>query len=126
METSLFLAQFWGWLLVLTGAGVLIQSDSFLKSLDRLSDDKGFLLTSGYLALVIGLVTVLLHNVWSKDVTVLVTVFGWLSLIKGVVRLAFPKVMGMVAKWFQGQVVLTKIMLVVMVFLGLWLLVATR
>ena len=44
-----------------------------------------------------GLAMVLAHNVWSKcPVVVIVTLLGWLTLIKGILYLLLP------AKWLEG------------------------
>lgn len=122
----MFLAQFWGWLLIITGIVYLFRSDAFFKDMIRLIEDKGFAISTGFLSLVLGLATVLLHNVWEANVFVLVTIFGWIGLIKGLMRMVSPKMTVRVAKACAKQVVLMKIMLVVCVFLGLWLVIAAR
>ena len=44
-----------------------------------------------------GLAMILVHNVWSKcPVVVIVTLLGWLTLIKGILYLFLP------AKWLEG------------------------
>lgn len=127
MVTPLFLAQFWGWLLVLTGGIFLFRSDTFMKELARLtSEDRGFAISTGYLSLVIGLGSLLTYRAWGADVMVLVTIFGWLALIKGVLRMTFPGLTKKIAGYFVKQAVFAKMLLVLTVFLGLWLLVATR
>lgn len=127
MITPLFLAQFWGWLLVLAGGLFLIRSDAFMKELARLtSEDKGFALSTGYMSLVIGLGSLLLYRAWSADVMVLVTIFGWLALLKGFMRMAAPSLTKSVADYFIKNTTFGKILLVITVFLGLWLLIATR
>ena len=126
LDTSLFLAQFWGWLLVITSVMVLFRGDAFLKDMVRLIDDKGFLVTTGYLSLVIGLASLLLHNTWTSDVYVLITIFGWIALLKGIVRMTSPKSVKGMAEWFIKNAPIAKITLIVTAFLGLWLLIATR
>jgi hypothetical protein len=34
---------------------------------------------------------VLVHNVWTADWRVIITVFGWLAVIGGVIRILFPQ-----------------------------------
>jgi hypothetical protein len=45
---------------------------------------------SGYAAFVPGLAIVYFHNRWSGGWPVLVTLFGWLSLVIGLIRMVFP------------------------------------
>jgi len=127
MVTPIFLAQFWGWMLLLTGGIFLFRSDAFMKELARLSsEDKGFAITTGYLSLLIGVVSLLTYRAWSADAMVLVTIFGWLALLKGILRMGFPGATKSIAGYFVKQAVFAKILLVVTAFLGLWLLVAVR
>ena len=42
------------------------------------------------MALIVGLPVIILHNVWNFNVLGLVTLLGWLSVSKGVIRLAKP------------------------------------
>ena len=48
---------------------------------------------TGFLAVVAGLLIVHYHNVWAADWTVLITVIGWLALLKGVSLIVFPGLM---------------------------------
>ena len=52
---------------------------------------KGFMLYFfGIFALIIGLLVVLSHNVWEADYRVVITIIGWLALIKGIAYLTLP------------------------------------
>ena len=120
MGVESFLAKFWGWLLVIVCLIFLLRKKS-LDDMFRLVKDKGFTLLSGYLALVLGLVTVILHNVWVADWRVVVTIFGWISLIKGTSRIAFPEAVQKVVPKFQKRPGLTQVLLLVVILLGAWL-----
>ncbi len=120
MGVENFLAKFWGWLLVIVCLVFLLRRKS-LEDIFKLVEDKGFTLLSGYLALSLGLVTIILHNVWVADWRVVITIFGWISLIKGISRIAFPGVIRKVALKFQNKPVLTQILLLVVILLGVWL-----
>ena len=45
---------------------------------------------SALFALVLGLVMVMLHNLWTDIAAILVSLFGWIVLIKGILLLAAP------------------------------------
>ena len=45
-----------------------------------MTDDKAFVISTGYITLLLGLVTILLHNVWAYDWKVIVTILGWSTL----------------------------------------------
>jgi len=45
---------------------------------------------SGFLFLMIGILLTVSHQVWAGDWRVVITIFGWLILVKGVMRIFFP------------------------------------
>lgn len=121
MEISIFLAKFWGWLLVIICLIFLLRKKVLLEELFKLLEDKGFVLLSGYLALIFGLITVILHNVWVAEWRVVITIFGWLSLTKGIVIIGFPEISQRLVPAFKDKPLLTQILLVITVLLGAWL-----
>jgi len=107
--------------LVIIGLIFLIRKKVLLSELSRLVGDRGFTLFSGYIALVIGLVTIILHNVWVADWRVVITIFGWASLIKGIVRIGFPEAVQRVVPIWKEKPILAQILLVIVILLGAWL-----
>ena len=91
MDTTVFLAQFWGWLSVITAIVYLARGSSFLDELLRMHEDKGFVFLSGWVLLALGVITIVLHNVWVVDWPVIITITGWASIIKGVTRMGLPE-----------------------------------
>ena len=91
MDTSIFLAQFFGWYMIIMGVIILVRGEAFLEELLKEIEDKGFLLLGGYLTLFLGLGMVILHNIWTEDWRVIITILGWLTLLKGILLIAFSK-----------------------------------
>lgn len=89
MELSIFLAKVWGLFMLIMTASLLLNIGS-LPRLFKLVKDENFLFLSGFFLLLIGVLSVVAHNIWSADWIGLVTLFGWLALIKGVVRFTRP------------------------------------
>lgn len=52
---------------------------------------KPLLLVLVIITLIMGLVTVILYNLWVKDWRVLITILGWSTLIKGISKIRFPE-----------------------------------
>lgn len=125
IDINLFLAQFWGWFLLAMGLLFLFKKPAALVNFFRAAEDRAFIASTGFLFFVIGLVTVLLHNVWVWDWAVVVTIFGWLSLTKGVLRIAFPSLSRRLAASFEKKHGLVRVLLLVMIVLGAWLLWAS-
>ena len=58
-----------------------------------LVNNQGLLWVTGLVTFVMGTVMLALYNTWSKSWRVLVTIIGWLAVIKGAVLMLFPQVM---------------------------------
>lgn len=90
MQTSLFIAKLMGPIMIALGATLLINRDRFVEIGRQMIDNPALLLLNGALTLTAGLAVVLTHNVWSANWPVIITIFGWLMVIAGVMRTVFP------------------------------------
>jgi hypothetical protein len=79
----------------------------------------------GIAALIIGYLLVTFHNVWVKDWIVLITIIGWMALIKGLCLIVLPKASIKISNIFIEQMTkfLTAWAIVVIILGGLlcWL-----
>ena len=88
IDASIFLARLWGsFFLVFGGLFVLT---GFLGRVIEMTEEKSFVVSTGYLTLLMGLVTVILHNSWALDWRLAITILGWSTVIKGIIKIAFP------------------------------------
>ena len=92
MNIANTLALLIGSSLVIVGITVFNKSH-FSAVMTDLANSKGLLWLTGLITFVMGAVIVALHNVWSADWRVLVTLLGWLTVIKGAVIVLFPSSM---------------------------------
>lgn len=85
-----FLARFWGGL-GLVFALIFLLKRGFLKSLLGEFDHLGALSASmGFIGVMIGIASLSLYSKWTFDWRVIITFFGWATLIKGVRILVIP------------------------------------
>lgn len=118
METSILLAKIFGLVFLVVGIGMIVNRDYYHKMIGKLPANPLFLCFSGVGALVIGLLLVTYHNIWVQSWIVIITIFGWLALIKGVVRILAPQVaLSMVKSCFKSKNVIT-ILGILMLILG--------
>lgn len=75
----------------------------FTAVMADLTNSKGLLWLTGFVTFVMGMVMVALYNVWSADWRVLVTVLGWLTVIKGAVILLVPSSMILLYRRFWSN-----------------------
>jgi hypothetical protein len=116
MDTSIFFAKLWGSFHVIFGLLFIITGQ--LGKTIEMTDNKAFVISTGYISLLMGLVTVILHNVWTTDWKVAITILGWSTLIKGILKIGFPELIHKQAQRFRNKQILSAIF---MIILGIWL-----
>ena len=88
---TVFLAQLFGLYCLIIAAAMLSQTEAFVNIVHAFVADAPLVLIAGIFTLFGGLALVLLHNYWSGGVlTVVITLLGWMTLIKAVVLLVLP------------------------------------
>jgi hypothetical protein len=89
MQTSVFLAKLIGPILVLVGVSLLVNRKGFEALAREALGSPTLLYLFGLLDFTAGLAIVLVHNIWVADWQVIITILGWLLIIRGVVRTLF-------------------------------------
>ena len=112
-----YLAEVWGISIVIVSLALLIK-ENYLKSIFNSIEDNANLFLWGLISLVIGISMVLSYNVWDKNWQVIITLFGWAALLKGLAILFFPE---LAKKWTRKMENSSFIpyALVIAVFIGL-------
>jgi uncharacterized protein YjeT (DUF2065 family) len=91
MDTSLFIARLIGPIFVIVGIGLLLNGDRYRAVIDEVMSSHTLLYVFGAIALTGGLAIVLTHNVWVWDWPVIITIVGWLMIVRGSFRIIFPQ-----------------------------------
>lgn len=88
---TIFLSRLLGLFFVLLAIALFLQQQNTIDTVGMLLRDPPLMMVIGMIALAVGLAIVLAHNVWSGGVLpVVITLLGWLFLIRGIVLLALP------------------------------------
>ena len=120
METSLFLAKFWGSYLIVFFL-VLVFNPKRIAAIFEYLLDKKFLLVTAFVAIIMGILNILFHNIWVSDWRLSITLIGWVSLIVGIALFTFPVKS---AAWLQlKNVKFFQVLYVLLLFLGAFLLI---
>lgn len=90
METSLFLAKFWGWYLIVFFVILTFNPIRIKQIFEDLRDEK-FLILSSLLATIVGMLNILFHNIWMPSWPLIITLIGWTSLFIGLALFIIPK-----------------------------------
>src|ERR1700687_2629821 len=91
MSTSVFIARLIGPVMLVIGLAVLTNQSAFRAMAEECLRSRALLFLSGLIIMPVGLAIVLTHNIWAADGRVMITLFGWLNLIGGAVRLCAPE-----------------------------------
>ncbi len=90
MDISIAIAQVLGIFFVLVGLSMVAQSKATAAAIEASVENKGTLWLWGFIALLVGAVIIVLNNAWASGLQLLVTVIGWIALLKGIFILFFP------------------------------------
>jgi hypothetical protein len=94
MHTSRLIARLMGPLLIVIAMGMafglILEGSGYSSLMKEFIAHRGMIFLTGVLALLAGVAIVNAHNLWVPDWRVIVTVLGWLLVIRGVMALVFP------------------------------------
>jgi len=89
MNTSRYIARLMGPVLLIIGIGVIaglfVEGESY--SMKEFIGSRALIFITGVLALLAGLAIVNAHNLWVPDWRVVVTVLGWLFILRSIMNL---------------------------------------
>lgn len=83
----------------------------------KYTEERAITIATGYITFLLGLVTVILHNIWVADWRVAITILGWGTLIKGILKVGFPGHVNKKAQMFKAQ---QKLWGVIIFLMGAW------
>lgn len=119
MEISIFLAKFWGWYLLIFFFILSYNPTRIQQIFNDLKDSK-FSILAAFIAIAIGLLNILFHNIWESILTIIISSIGWMSLGMGLFLFTFPN---RAAKWIEyANVKLVQVFYVLLFLVGLYLL----
>lgn len=104
---------------IAVGIGILINPDFYKKLFEDFIENSSTLYLGGITTLVVGYLILAFHNTWTKDLSVIITVVGWLALIKGIMILIQPKIIIALTKAILKKEMILKIEAIVVIILGL-------
>jgi hypothetical protein len=114
MDISIFLAKFWGWYMITFFVLIMLYPKRIKQLFDFSSDDR-FAIIISFMAIIIGLLNIIAHDLWVSDWRIIITLLGWLAFIKGITIFAFPDINkkwleNIDFKWFQFLIFLLFLM----------------
>ncbi len=90
MNVSIAITQALGIIFAVMGLSVAIDRKNITAALQKVTEDRGWLWLWSFLILTMGVVIVVMNNVWTSGLPLLVTILGWLTIAKGAFLLLLP------------------------------------
>lgn len=100
MNLSIFLAKVLGIYFLVVGLAILFNLRRTTSIIYGVIQNPSLQLIFGIVTSTIGILLVVSHNIWIRDWPVIITIIGWLILIKGVLNLISPNIASALARPF--------------------------
>jgi hypothetical protein len=88
-DISIFLAKFWGWYLIIFFLILGLNPKRIQQIFEDLKDQKFVIITS-FIAIIVGLLNILFHNIWEDSWKLIITLIGYVALFVGLSLFVYP------------------------------------
>jgi hypothetical protein len=122
MCISIFYAQVIGLWLFLVALAMVVHQARFKKTVMDTLTNGGLMTFIGFIALALGLLIVVSHNIWVPAWPVVITIYGWILIFQGILRIFWPESFAKIMKDLlakSGYAIMSWVWLIVGAYL-LW------
>jgi len=91
MLASRYLAKLIGPLFLAIGAGMLLNGQIYTTMAEQYFANYALIYVSGLFGLTVGIMVVIAHNVWTANWRIIITLFGWMLVVGGALRVVYPQ-----------------------------------
>jgi hypothetical protein len=91
MQNALWIASIFGPLLAIIGLWMLLYGENLMKVITSVKNTPGVFYVNGIMNLIIGLAVLSQYNLWTWNPAILVTILGWVMILRGVFVLYAPQ-----------------------------------
>ena len=91
MDVSKFLSKVLGLYLIIVSIMMITNMQQFTANVTSLINNNAAMFLTGFVTLILGLLMVVSHNVWQWNWRVIITLFSWIVLLKGLSLLLYPQ-----------------------------------
>lgn len=121
METSFYIARIMGPFMIILSLGLVVNLSGFRLIIDEFLKNPALIFLAGIISLLIGLFIINSHNLWVADWRVIITLFGWLAFIGGIVRTLAPRQAAMIGAKMLAESNSIRIIGAIILIIGLFL-----
>ncbi|MDD2870822.1 MAG: hypothetical protein PHS49_02430 [Candidatus Gracilibacteria bacterium] len=121
MNTVVLTSSILGPLLLLLGIGLFINSAYYKNTIEHITDKTHTLILAGILGIIAGSYMVANHNIAEGTPAVIISILGWIVLLKSSLILALPQSFTQAIKKIKYDIVSIKSVGIIYIVLGLYL-----
>src|SRR3989344_4965302 len=99
MDTTIYLAQIWGPVMLAVGIGMFVSRNYYIKLYRDIDKAPFAALIFGMAAMATGIAQVAAHNVWDTGPQIIISLLGWGLLLKGALFTAWPDLVDLMGDW---------------------------
>lgn len=104
MNTSIYLARFFGLYFLAFAALWIVFKDQFEISLREIISSRSLIFFSGVISLIFGIAVVVAHPSWHWNWDVAITIIGYFAIFQGIIRCGFvPQVQRVALDMLQNR-----------------------
>lgn len=90
MTSSTYLALLFGTYIIAVSIPMIANQKRLISMMEDFIDSPPLIFLTGVLALMGGISVICFHNIWTADWRSLISVFGWIAAIEGVLMIVMP------------------------------------
>lgn len=91
METSKFLSKVIGFYLIIVSTAMIADMPAFYRHTHSLLTNVPLIFVTGFFTLILALIMIVSHNIWECSWRVIITITGWMVLLKALNLILFPE-----------------------------------
>ena len=91
MATSLFIARLLGPLIAIVSVALLGNPENYRAILNEFIQSPALCYLAGFFGLLGGIALILVHNVWVADWRLVITLIGWVTIVRAVMTIFWPR-----------------------------------
>ncbi len=99
MTTSILFARFLGPYMLVVAVAMLRDREGIREVAEDFMNSPAVIYLAGILTLIAGITIITFHNFWVLDWRVIITIFGYISILSGIFRMAFPTQVKQMGEW---------------------------
>ena len=115
MDITVFLAQIWGPVILAIGIGMFTSRAHYVRIYRNLENEALAILMFAMAGIVLGIMQVTAHSIWSTPSQILISLLGWGLLVKSVMFAILPGVADRFGDWAADSKLITVVGIVMLI-----------